>query len=184
LKRPKLARRLAPVFLVLAAVLLSGCAQLDSAKGELEEARQGLAEAQREAQEARDRYDRVKSATIVRTERVDATAWPLIENGTLRFDVEAARGTVAIPRANLTAMEPLAVRVGNATLWCDPLTCEIGLPPEGVELSWQGGEPWAHYPQTTVCADRGALPERCGQPPLSKKDAEARVTTAVSDMTA
>lgn len=161
--------------LLVPLVMLGGCTQLDDAQVKLEEARA-------DAQEARDRYDRVRSATVARTEIVNATAWPMIANQTLRFDVEARRAADVIPAENLTALTPLWVRASGFRFACDPLTCAIELPPEGIEISWSESESGLRYPAQVVCVDMGAT-ERCGQPPITGARVQAHVTTAVGDVT-
>lgn len=146
-------RRSLPAFLALALVaapvLLAGCTeQVDAAKQELEQAKEGLAKAQQEiaeareaAQQARDRYERVRSLTIVRTEKVDLVLTPVVdaESGDVSFEPNATRNGVAVPRANITALPPIVVRLaespydgdplaaGDASFVCDPLSCVIRL---------------------------------------------------------
>lgn len=115
-------RTLLVLALPLLALSLAGCAQVDAAKEQLDDAR-------REVDELRARYDRVSSWSVVRQEVLDLNVTTRVdEDYHLRFDVNATREGIAIPRENLTALPPIAVRVdGAGWVLCDPLSCAIPL---------------------------------------------------------
>lgn len=115
-----------PVLVLVLAASLAGCTE---AKEGLDDAKQALADAQREAQEARDRFDRVRSMDVVREERVELVLRPAWENGTLSFSVlNATRSNGdAVPVENITALPLLELTSDALTFRCDPLTCAVGL---------------------------------------------------------
>lgn len=154
--------------LLVPALLLAGCTQLDEGKAKLAEAQQNLDEAKREAQEAKDRFDRVKSATIVRTERVDLLVQAVRNETSLTFNVMAVREGYTIPAANLTSVQAIVIQWPGAgeSITCDPLTCRIGTSEPA--LTWGWADETARVPLTQA---------------LSKARGTAGVTTAAGDVT-
>lgn len=160
-----------PVLLVLLLVvpLFAGCAQVDGAREQLDSAR-------RELDEARERFDRVKSATIVREELLDVVITPRVDDDDhVRFDINASRGGVAIPRANVTSLPPIAVRADAAAGWvlCDPLSCAVALRP-GATVSARAS------PTADDGCDVTRAAEACT---FTMRGARGLVTTALSDVT-
>ncbi|HUR69261.1 MAG TPA: hypothetical protein VM370_08440 [Candidatus Thermoplasmatota archaeon] len=125
--------------LVAAMALLAGCTQLDDAKRAAEDAKKELGEAQREAQEAQARYERVKSATVVRNETVRVIVVPMSDPNATWFDAGAWRGDVLIPPENLTALPAVKLAFGGRNVTCDPLTCRLGPMTEDITVTWADG---------------------------------------------
>lgn len=169
---------------LLASLLLAGCtAQVDSAKQQLEtvkdnlqQAQDALAAAKKEAGEAKDRLDRVRSLAVLREERVALALAPNYADGTLTFRlVNATRSNgEEIPAENLTQLPPLLLTVANATFACDPLTCMVVVD-EGATVQ----ATFADAPETSWEIVAGA-PE---QPTLALADARVLATTSVGDAT-
>lgn len=161
------------VVLLLAAPLLAGCASLDSARKSADELTEKLDDARRDLDEARERYDRVKSLQAVRTERAEVAIAPVVEDGILRFEVNATRDGRAIPVENLTRLPRVVVWLegdAQALLGCDPLTCLIGLHGRQVELAWED-----------YADERIRVPGEAAT--LTYRDAAVLATTSVGDAT-
>lgn len=169
--------------LLLASLLLAGCAQLETARETADEASQALADAQREAQEARERYDRVKSATVVREERVTLYLWLVVENDTLRFDPHAIREQTRVE--NLTDLPDVRVRVDAMEIACEPLTCEVGVGGSPALVSWADGTDGSAElpgPSPPLCHSLEDGAQRCG-PLLTREEATVVVRTPLDDVT-
>lgn len=166
--------------LLLPALLLAGCAQLQDARDDAERA---LADAQRDAQEARDRYERVRSATVVRNETVDITITPRSDGATLWFAANVSRAGVAVPAENLSALPPLRLAAASFELACDPLACRLSTS-EDVEATWADGAPGAlALPGGQArCEPAGAASSACAYPTLRRGRGWALVTTAAGDV--
>lgn len=118
-----------------AALLLAGCTaqvdsarqQLDTVKESLDEAKAALDAARQEAREAKDRYERVRSLTIVREESVRLVLQPELSKTSMGFVVlNATRSDgTEIPSANLTKLPLLGVDSPERPFTCDPLTCRF-----------------------------------------------------------
>lgn len=159
------------VLLLLAAPLFAGCASLDAAKTGAEDATRRLEEARAELDDARARYERVQSLQAVRAERVDLTVTPVVEEGILRFEVNATRDGVVVPTANLTRLPRVVVWLEGepqALLGCDPLTCLFGLHGRAIELGWED-----------YADERVRVPGEAAS--LSYRDAVVLATTSVGD---
>lgn len=124
-----------PILLVLGSMALAGCTQLQDAR---DDAADALANAQREAQDAKDRYDRVKSTTIVRNETVDLVLVAVSANGTTWFEANATRAGVNVTRENLTALPPVRLESASWSTTCDPLTCRFEAS-DTVSVAWADG---------------------------------------------
>lgn len=158
------ARALLVLATLAAPVLLAGCTAADTAAREVEELRTAAEGARRELEEAREsyeevrgRYERVRSLTIVRTERLDVTLTPIVDADRLSFAARAEREGVLVPAANLTRLPLLAVAVERepvagtlsvataADFRCEPLTCIVSLPAGGAALlAWDGESEFRH----------------------------------------
>lgn len=169
--------------LLLATPLLAGCASLDAAKTSADDLTQKLDNARSELEAARERYDRVQSLQAVRTERADVTLTPVVEEGILRFEVNATRDGRAIPTENLTRLPRVVFWLQGepqALLGCDPLTCLFGLHERKVEIGW---EDFADERITFPSAPCAAGAEACAPPTLTYRDAAVLATTSVGTAT-
>lgn len=169
---------------LLSAPLLAGCTSLEAAQKSVDEATTALADTKRDLDEARERYDRVKSLQALRAERVDLVAVPVVENGILRFQVNATRDGVAIPLENLTRAPRVILWFGDeprALLGCDPLTCLFNLQNRTVEMAWEDhADTRAAFPPACGTVAHA----RCAMPRLVYEGAQVLATTSVSDATA
>lgn len=156
--------------LLVPILLLAGCAGVEDAKQAAADAQAKLDEARREAQEAKDRYDRVRSATVVREEVVNVTLTPVVEEGELSFVVNASRAGVPLPRENITSLQSVELSAPGLVVTCDPADCRATVPPGGWDVRWADGE--------------GGRIHAPGNATLTRERARAWVTTAVGDVTA
>lgn len=179
--------------LILVLVLpLAGCTQLDDAQAKLDDARAELDEARAEAQAAKDRYDRVRSATVIREERLVVVVSPKSNETEFWFDHAAWRaefggnGTL-IATENLTSLPPIRLRTSAYDVTCDPMTCRGAITGLDVNVTWadgaQGG--FTLVGGNAACdpaADEplGNLSSYCAFPML-RRESTIRVTTALSD---
>lgn len=169
---------------LVAAILLAGCTGFDEARSAAEETQQALADARREAQEARERFDRVSSATIVREESVRVVIVPMSNATRIWFDTAAYRGEVLLARENLTSIPPVRIRGAGIDLACDPLTCHLAQPDADVTVTWDDGADGEVLLRggQDACADATAS-DACARDRLTRQ-ADVRVTTDASDVTA
>ena len=176
-----------------AALALAGCtAQVDSAKQQIEqakvqieEAKAALAEAKEEAAQAKDRFDRVRSLTALREERLNIVVSAEFVGTDLTFRlVSAVRSNgEMIPPAYVSRLPLLALETdaanGTAVL-CDPLTCQVYFP-EGRTLAayWKDDADRVYSITRPACPD----PATCGAPEIELTLADAKVlaTTSVGD---
>lgn len=157
-------------------MLLAGCTQVDDAQRAIDDAK-------REAQEAKDRYDRVASATVVRNETLRVVVVPMGNGTEIRFDVGVWRGETALDTANLTTVPPVAVRAGESRFVCDPLTCRVAVTGVDVNVTWADGAPGGVTlagGQAACAPGSDASSSYCAFPQIERL-ANVRVTTALSD---
>lgn len=154
---------------LLVVALMAGCTAADDAKQALADAQDKLATAQQEAADAKARFERVRSSTIIREEVLQLNLTILITNGTLSFEPNASRDGAAIPRANLTRLPDVRLETSGVAAQCEPLTCSVKVP-SGFPLTVA----WADKPDEKVRVQNGAV--------LSRSDARAMVTTAAGDV--
>ena len=175
--------------LLVPIVLLAGCTQFDEAKADLYEARAQLDEARADAQAAKDRYDRVRSATVIRNETLTVLVVPKSSERAFWFDTAAWRGVpgpegTLIPPENLTSLPAIRLRTGGSDLVCDPLSCSGTITGADVNVTWADGAPGAFtlVGGNAECAPESAPDSYCAFPEL-RKIASIRVTTALADST-
>lgn len=180
---------------LVAPLLFAGCtAQVDSAKQQIEqakvqidEAKAALEAAKAEAVQAKDRFDRVRSLTAVREERLDIVVRGSFEGDNLVFTlVRATRSNGdVVPVENVTRLPLLALETDatNASaVLCDPLTCQLYFP-EGRTIAayWQDDEARTFSITRPSCP--GPQQTACPQPQieLTLDDARVLATTSVGD---
>lgn len=162
--------------LLLAALLLPGCAELDTAKEQVSEAQDRLETARGELDALRARLERMRTLTAIRQEVLDVAVAPRLDaDGLLRFEINATRDGVAIPAANVTRVAPIAVRAdGGAWVLCEPVTCAVPVA-EGARV-----EVRAAPEDGTGCVVTRDVAPACS---VELSDATAWVTTSVGDAT-
>lgn len=166
-------------------MFLSGCTQLDDAKQAADDAKAKLEEAKLEAQEARDRLDRFKSATVVRSEQLRVVIVPMSNETEIWFDTGAWRGEFLVPGANVTSLPAVRVRFAEADFRCDPLSCRLARPESDVNVTWADGAPGGVtlVRGTVGCEPANVTDAYCRIGELTRERGAVQVTTAAGDIT-
>ena len=168
--------------LLIPLVLLAGCTQLEDARQGADDAREALVQAQREAQEARDRFERVRSAAVVREEVARVVVVAMGNETAIWFDAAAFRGAVPIPRENLTALPHVRVTTGAFSFTCDPLSCTLAKPDADVNVTWADGAAGSMLlPAGNAGCESGTSGCRVGE--LVRERGTVKATTAAGDVT-
>ena len=140
-----LRRALLIALLLVSVPALAGCTQLSETANDLQAK---VDAAKQEAVEAKDRLDRVRSLTIVRTESLHLTVNATVTEGRMAFTLSNATRSNGnlVPLENITALPSADVLLkdgdGNAiaTFTCEPLSCAISTARlQSVVITWPAG---------------------------------------------
>lgn len=166
--------------LLLVAPLLTGCTALNGAKDQVDKLKQEAQDLKAQAEAAKARYDRVRSLTVIRTEKVDLVLTPLARDGVLSFSANATRDGIRLPPENLTRLPTLDAALDPAQApfaSCDPLSCRLRYD-GGIVLRWTGDATWGWRVQADGnVTSVGALG------PIEKKDASVLATVSAGGVT-